>query len=149
MKPLMMMRTKGLTGPRFARHAGPCTKLSKSAGNSEKYLSLQVRGAWTGTENCEAIGEELITLRLNRTVTFTTGIPGVTITHSNGGTFTVSSVNGGGTSVLEYIGTLDIPLAEGDIVTYDYDALIGDYVDDTGTPMASQTVTVTNCKDPG
>lgn len=32
MKPLLMMRTKGLTGPAFAKHAG-CSRLSKSVGN--------------------------------------------------------------------------------------------------------------------
>ena len=34
MKPLLMMRTKGLTGPAFAKHAGKFSGLSKSAGNT-------------------------------------------------------------------------------------------------------------------
>jgi len=32
MKPLMMMRTRGISGPRFAKHANATRTLSKSSG---------------------------------------------------------------------------------------------------------------------
>ena len=144
MKPLLMMRTKGVTGPFVSKHCG-VPKLSKSAGNSPKNLSLHATGAWTGTENCEAIGQELVTVRFNRDVVFIDGTVGVSITHSNGGTFTITGVLGNGTNLLEYEGTLDVPLTGNDIVTYEYDGQIGNYQDDTGTSLANQSLNITNC----
>ena len=52
MKPLLMMRTKGLTGPLFAKHAFS-NKLSKSSGNfvgegGIEYENLIPNSSWQG-----------------------------------------------------------------------------------------------------
>lgn len=108
-------------------------------------VDLSAKAGWTGTENCDAVGQELVTIRFSRNANFTNGLLGVSITHSNAGTFTITSVIGNGTPLLEYIGTLDVPLTSEDTVTFVYDDTIGDYTDDDDVPMVSQSITVTNC----
>ena len=51
-KPLMMMRTKGLTGPRFAKHANLQHHIARSAGNSAGGLILRPTIGWNGDVNC-------------------------------------------------------------------------------------------------
>ena len=89
MKPLLMMRARGLSGPAFAKHAG-IRGLSRSAGNfiGSSHILRPLLG-WTGDVGCTSQSDTLVNIRFIGKVTYTDHT-GVTITHDNGGTFTVT-----------------------------------------------------------
>jgi len=142
MKPLLMMRTKGITGPAFANHTG-IRGLSKSVGNS--IGGVRAIAGWAGNPNCTGDGTGVVTVNFSDDVTYTNGTTGVSVTHSNGGVFTLGSASGNGTSQLAYTGSWNIEPVHGDSILWSYDADTGDYVDGESEPLISQTFRLVNC----
>lgn len=105
MKPLLMMRTRGLSGPLFAKHSN-CGCLSKSSGNAVSGAvsvgppvwsaipdtNVPQAGTWTVDLNVYTTGTDPMTFALN------TGAPPTGITLQSDGTFsgTVTNVSGAG-----------------------------------------------------
>ena len=147
MKPLLMMRTKGLTGPYFAHHTG-ISGLSKSAGNSLNGSTRAVRG-WTGAVNCVGGYDPIFTVMFSGEVSFKTYLGGISIRNVTTGEDAYEHEAGSvsPTDQIKYStvdeGTLIVNY--GDVVTWSYDADVGDYLDSEGEPLESQTITLVNC----
>jgi len=141
MKPLLMMRAKGLTGPLFAKHAG-IFGLSKSVGNS--IGGVRAIAGWGGSEDCAGNHETNITIKFSGDITYTNALTGINIT-STSGVFTSVSAVGTGTDTVVYTGTWDVALVNGDKILWSYDGDVGDYVDEEDEPLVSQTFGPANC----
>ena len=143
MKPLMLMRHKGLTGPMFARHAG-VPKLSKAGAVAGSLPVRPLRG-WTGTENCAVSSDILVIVVFSGEVIYTNHT-GVSITHDNGGVFTISgsATTPSPASTIQYDGTWNTPPSSGDVVSYQYSG--GNYEDGEGEPMSGVGIQLTNCE---
>lgn len=146
MKPLLLMRAKGVSGPMFAKHYG-IPRLSKSAGNfasGDKELRA-IRG-WTGTENCANFGPERpYAVNFNEPVTFTdhTGVKIVNIT--TGETVDLSSPTSSPAQQILYDLLWITDPIYGDIVQWQYDGL-GNYEDGEGEPMLAHNLNLVNCE---
>ena len=95
-------------------------------------FALTALRGWTGTEDCTVIDGTTVTVKFSKPVTFTEAtLPnGVTITHDNGGAFTITASSGSGTDLVTYTGTWNVEPVFGDAALWDYDG-IGDYSDNS------------------
>jgi len=140
MKPLLMHRTKGITGPRFAKHAS-IPGLSKSVGNS--IGGVYAQEGWAGPESCSSIDLTKVTVKFSGYVYYIVPAKGVLITHNSGGTFTITSTVGNGTPIIEYTGSWDKAPNPATIFQYSYSG--GDYVDGSDQPIGDQLIPLVNC----
>ena len=99
---------------------------------------------WTGDEYCSSPSVLMVSVSFNQEVSYTDHT-GVTITHDNGGVFTITGSTASPTKLIQYDGTWDVAPVDGDIVTYTYSS--GNYVDGDDVPMEDASIVITNCFD--
>jgi len=99
---------------------------------------------WTGTVSCAAPSDTLVTVNFNKEVAYTDHT-GISITHDNAGTFTVSgsSTTPSPTKTIQYDGTWDVAPSAGDAVSFS--ATGSNYTDPDGESMQDATLSITNC----
>lgn len=100
---------------------------------------------YTDGSSCAGGGDVII--NYSGAVVVTDFALGVSITHDNGGTFTV---NNGSSSVsnnqIIYAGTWDVALGIGDLVDYEYTDSTGDYEDGNAVQITDQSISINNCE---
>ena len=92
---------------------------------------------WIGDTGCISPSITEVTVGFSKEVTYTNHT-GVTITHDNGGTFTITGPTADTTKYIIYEGTWDINPVFGDIVSYSYSS--GNYIDEESVPMEDVTL---------
>ncbi|RLC98634.1 MAG: hypothetical protein DRI65_18035, partial [Chloroflexota bacterium] len=103
---------------------------------------LRPSAGWTGTANCAAPSDILVTVNFNKEVTYT-GHTGISITHDNAGTFTITGPVGATTNSIAYEGTWDVAPSAGDAVSFS--ATGSNYTDPDAVSMEDATIGLTNC----
>ena len=90
----------------------------------------------------------LVTVRFSQEVTYVDH-SGVTITHDNGGVFTITGtpLTPSPANILAYEGNWNVPLTPAEEANFDYNDALGNYEDDDAVPMASVNIEIVNCQD--
>ena len=117
-------------------------------GVSASKVLRPLRG-WAGPPNCTSQDLTKVSVPFSQNVIYTSDVNGVTITHNNGGIFTIVGTTGSGTKLLEYTGSWNIAPDAGNIFTYDYNDTLGDYRDGDDEQMGSYNTALTNCASAG
>ena len=117
--------------------------LGLTGGNKPKPV-FAING-YTDGSNCAGGGDVIVNYSVSLIIAdFALG---VSITHDNSGTFTI--VNGSSSvtdNVITYSGSWDVALAIGDIVSYAYEDLVGDYTDSNSIQVPDQAISINNCE---
>ena len=95
-------------------------------------FGLTALRGWTDGVDCISDGN--VVVMFSKELTFTeTALPnGVTITHDNGGVFTIAASSGSGTNTSAYTGSWNVPITPSDTVSWSYDGT-GDYRNVSGS----------------
>lgn len=116
-----------------------------SNGDNCLELLIYAINGYSNGDNCSG-GNDVI-VNYSGVLVITDFALGVSITHNNGGTFTISNP---GSSLLvgkiNYAGSWDIPLGIGDLISYNYNSSIGDYTDFYGAKILDQSISINNCE---
>ncbi len=148
---LIMFRKKGLSGPFFQNAGGGmCIKTMGNAFDVGGALAgLKPLNGYTGpATGCGDADGTTVTVNFSKAVTWINHA-GVNISATGGKTFNITGPVGGTASQIEYVGTWTVEPIAGDVITYQYTAASGNYVDSEGEPMADAgPLTLTNCLDP-
>jgi len=115
---------------------------SSIIGSGDAPNPLRPIQGWVGNQNCNPASVIIVTVNFTQDVTYTNHT-GVTITHDNGGVFTITGPAGATTNSIAYEGTWNIDPVAGDEITYNYSG--GNYVDSEAVAMVDSTLTIVNC----
>ena len=115
---------------------------SSIIGSGDSPNPLRPIQGWAGAQGCEEPFDTLVTVNFTQDVTYSSHT-GVTITHDNGGVFTVSGPAGATTNSIVYTGAWNVEPIAGDVISYNYSG--GNYVDADAVPMQDSTLTIINC----